>query len=644
MDQGMGIWPAHSGMAGETWNRRLSISFDPTTDASDGAYYVYNNWIYGTEVWGGILVSQVDNTAPTTYKFRIWRDASNNIYMQYWNNQQSRWEFNGNTSLILMTTADDFIVSLFNDDTNNNGGTSTATFDNFQVVSGCASIVDQSYQTAFPHWPVLDDMNWPDGGAWFDWSSRYGQMDYLSGHMVANTSYGAAWANEGFDQKLLGPNVSYYWTIGNLSATNASMQFLYMDNNSGNMAYITVDPITNTSATILAKNAAGTTVGSKTVTYASRTSIKVGIEHYSNGTINLYVDIGAGWVQQTWSSGGTNSSNIGPGRFSVEIFANYGVPFIWIDDIGGGNIPAQVLPSSSVSPSKSPSSSVSPSASASKSPSSSISPSISPSSSGSASNSPSGSPSKSPSTSVSPSVSPSESPSKSPSGSASPSASTSPSIPPGGSGSVSPSVSPSASRSVSPSVSPSASSSISPSSSSSPSKSPSSSNSPSGSASNSPSTSRSVSPSVSASGSASVSPSQSRSVSPSVSSSISPSYNYISFPHTPILDNFNRGDGVASGWIRDFYNGTDPTISGQKLTASGGFSIGSFTYAQEIQGPDIEMYATVSGLAATSVDVRLQWNWVYTGRSYAGRVHYVVFQPSTTGIRAFLYDTPYYSS
>jgi len=77
------------------------------------------------------------DTSDTTGKLRIRRDSSNNIYVYYWNNSLSQWEWDGDTNGVLMETNGDPVspqISVYI------GDGSTVFIDCFITASGCDSI------------------------------------------------------------------------------------------------------------------------------------------------------------------------------------------------------------------------------------------------------------------------------------------------------------------------------------------------------------------------------------------------------------------------------------------------------------------------------------------------------------------------
>jgi hypothetical protein len=82
-----------------------------------------------------------EEVAVTPTNLRLRRDSSGNVYAYYWDQGNSRYEWNGDTNgLLLGTTNDDLSVYLTLH--NPNFVTSTVYFDEFVITEGCPGIID----------------------------------------------------------------------------------------------------------------------------------------------------------------------------------------------------------------------------------------------------------------------------------------------------------------------------------------------------------------------------------------------------------------------------------------------------------------------------------------------------------------------
>jgi hypothetical protein len=86
---GIGNWVYLSSSSGDAY---ISYTFGDT--------YSPTNIYYDADIWDGgsnYTYTTVNNT-DTIGRLRIRRAANNNIYMYYWNQALSRWEWNGDTN------------------------------------------------------------------------------------------------------------------------------------------------------------------------------------------------------------------------------------------------------------------------------------------------------------------------------------------------------------------------------------------------------------------------------------------------------------------------------------------------------------------------------------------------------------------
>jgi hypothetical protein len=126
---GTGNWVSFETEEGDTW---VSYTFGNTHNPPETAYYEADGWDGGSN-WFYDYVQTTDVYG----KLKIKRDASNNVYVSYWNAGSNRWEWNGDTNGLLTENVSGAYTLLF--DCFLTDG-SILSINEFVTISGCGNI------------------------------------------------------------------------------------------------------------------------------------------------------------------------------------------------------------------------------------------------------------------------------------------------------------------------------------------------------------------------------------------------------------------------------------------------------------------------------------------------------------------------
>lgn len=182
---------------------------------------------------------------------------------------------------------------------------------------------------SFPKGPILDDFN--RGSLGSDWTVHSGTPT-MDGSVVGTSTTGTTvilWK----DTK--GPAVDAFITIKNLPVTNEADAYIDYDDNGSTNYRLYTSNLTQTSINIHAYKYTTSwisIISTGTLTYSTRTSVKIGIRHNPNGDIYIYLDRGNGWEMvasgndlQVFSTGETNLRWYRSGAVPQHTYDDWGI-------------------------------------------------------------------------------------------------------------------------------------------------------------------------------------------------------------------------------------------------------------------------------------------------------------------------------